>query len=68
METSRNKVTRRDLLKKSLKTAGYVVPAMMFLSMGSLSAWAKSYRNGKPKHDPHQKPGRKPRRGHRRHR
>ena len=47
METSKNKVTRRDLLKKSLKTAGYVVPAMVFLSMGSLDSWASGY--GKPK-------------------
>ena len=66
METSRNKITRRDLLKKSLKTAGYVAPAMMFLSMGSLSAWAKSYR-GKPKHGPRPKPGKKHRPGRRRH-
>jgi hypothetical protein len=48
MENSMNKVTRRDILKKGLKTAGYVVPAMAFLSMGSLDSWAKSYHRPVP--------------------
>ena len=47
METSENGVTRRELLKKSLKTAGYVAPAMVFLSMASLDAWACKYKKTK---------------------
>jgi len=38
-------ISRRDLLKKTLKTAGYTVPVLMALSSLSLNAWANSYTN-----------------------
>ena len=43
-ENSLNRVTsRRDFLKKSLKTVGYSIPVMMAFSSVALNAWAKTY-------------------------
>ena len=39
----KKEISRRELLKKGLKTAGYAIPAMMLLKMGSLNAWASNY-------------------------
>ena len=43
-ENSLNRVTsRRDFLKKSLKTVGYSIPVMMAFSSVALNAWADKY-------------------------
>ena len=39
----KKEISRRELLKKGLKTVGYAIPAMMLLKMGSLNAWASNY-------------------------
>ena len=35
--------SRREFLKKAIKTTGYTIPAMMVLRMGSTKAWAQKY-------------------------
>ena len=45
----KNEISRRELLKKGLKTAGYAIPAMMLLKMGSLNAWASNYGYSPPR-------------------
>jgi hypothetical protein len=45
----KKEISRRELLKKGLKTAGYAIPAMMLLKMGSLNAWASNYGYRPPK-------------------
>ena len=45
----KKEISRRELLKKGLKTAGYAIPAMMLLKMGSLNAWACNYGYRPPK-------------------
>ena len=43
-ENSMNRVTsRREFLKKSMKTVGYSIPVMMAFSSVALNAWAKTY-------------------------
>ena len=43
-ELSKARMTRRELLKKSIKVAGYSVPVMFAVSIGSLDVWARNYR------------------------
>jgi|OpeIllAssembly_1097287.scaffolds.fasta_scaffold47076_2 hypothetical protein len=35
--------SRRDFLKKSIITAGYAIPTVMFFKMRSTDAWAQNY-------------------------
>lgn len=47
-EKEQKAVSRREFLKKNLKKAGYIAPALMVLSLASLDAWARDYRIKKP--------------------
>jgi len=42
-ELNETSTSRRDFLKKSLKTVGYSIPAMMVFSSVSLNAIARKY-------------------------
>jgi hypothetical protein len=35
--------TRREFLKQTLKTTGYIIPAVMVFKAGSTRSWAQSY-------------------------
>lgn len=35
--------SRREFLKKTIKTTGYAIPAIMVFKMGSTNAWAQKY-------------------------
>jgi len=35
--------SRREFLKKTIKTTGYVLPLVTAFKLGSLNAWAESY-------------------------
>ncbi len=39
-------VSRREFLKQTLKTTGYVIPTVMIFKLGSIDVWAESY-NGR---------------------
>jgi hypothetical protein len=52
-ELNNTPTSRRDFLKKSLKTVGYSIPAMMAFSSVSLNAFASRYsRNSNHNHRP----------------
>ena len=51
-ELNKTPTSRRDFLKKSIKTVGYSVPAMMIFSSVSLDAFARSYRRNCNPHRP----------------
>jgi hypothetical protein len=37
--------TRREFLKQTLKTTGYIIPAVMVFKAGSTRSWAQSYQS-----------------------
>jgi hypothetical protein len=39
----KTRVSRREFLKQTLKTTGYVIPTVMVFKLGSADVWAESY-------------------------
>ncbi len=46
MSDANTQTSRREFLKKSIRTTGYVLPIVVALKMSSRAAWAEQYGNG----------------------
>jgi hypothetical protein len=45
MSEENKQTSRREFLKKSIRTTGYVLPVVVALKMSSRKAWAEQYGN-----------------------
>lgn len=42
-ESQGTETSRREFLKRTLKTSGYVLPTIMVVKLSTVDAWAQSY-------------------------